>query len=44
MKNFIVNPFTIKKKYENEIKPYKGKINTNFYDNTMTKQGCHCSF
>ena len=44
MKNLIVNPFTIKKIYENEIKPYKGKINTNFYDNTMTKKDCHCSF
>ena len=37
--NFIVEPVYNDKYLKAEIKSYNGKINTNFHDNKITKEG-----
>ena len=40
-KGFDSNPVYIKKYLRTKIKSYKGKINTNFHNNKIPKEGSH---
>ena len=42
-KGFDSKPVYNEKKFKNKIKPYYDKINTNFHDNRMPKEGYHLS-
>ena len=41
-KNLIANQCIIKNLIKNEIKSYDGRINTNFHNNIIPKEGSHC--
>ena len=43
-KEFDSNPVYIKKYLRTKIKSYKGKINTNFHNNKIPKEGSHYTY
>ena len=43
-KNLTVNLYTMNKYVKNKTKSYNGKINTNFHNNKIPKEGFQCTY